>query len=76
MRELLPLSTSQPAQLTFSLHTLASHGGAAGVAHDGWGVASYQGTDVELFREPSAAADSALVRLLECQGPGTKLAIW
>lgn len=75
MCELLALTTSQPAQLTFSLHTLAAHGGAAGIAHDGWGVAIYQGTDVALFREPSAAAESELVRFLECHGPSTKLAV-
>lgn len=75
MCELLALSTSQPAQLTFSLRTLASHGGPAGVAHDGWGVAIYQGTDVALFREPSAAGDSELVRFLECHGPSTRLAV-
>jgi predicted glutamine amidotransferase len=73
--ELLALSTSEPAQLTFSLHTLAAHGSAAGIAHDGWGVAIYQGNDVALFREPSAAAESELVRFLECHGPRTKLAI-
>jgi predicted glutamine amidotransferase len=73
--ELLAVSSSQPARLTFSLHTLASHGGAAGIAHDGWGVAFYQGADVALFREPAAAADSALVRFLECHGPSTKLAV-
>lgn len=75
MCELLALSTSQPAQLTFSLHTLASHGSEAGNMHDGWGVAFYQGEDVALFREPVAASGSALVRYLETQGPSTNLAI-
>ena len=75
MCELLALSSSRPAHLTFSLQTLAAHGGAAGSTHDGWGVAFYQGKDVALFREPSAAADSALVRFLESQGPATGLAI-
>ena len=75
MCELLALSSSQPAQLTFSLHTLASRGGGGGTAHDGWGVAFYQGEDVALFREPAAAADSALVRFLESQGPRTNLVI-
>ena len=75
MCELLALSTSQPVRLTFSLHTLASRGGEAGTAHDGWGVAFYQGADVALFREPRAAGDSALVRYLETQGPSTNLAI-
>jgi predicted glutamine amidotransferase len=73
--ELLAVSTSQPARLTFSLRTLASHGSATGLAHDGWGVAFYQGSDVALFREPAAAAESELVRFLECHGPSTGLAV-
>lgn len=75
MCELLALSSSSPARLTFSLQTLAARGGASGSSHDGWGVAFYQGTDVALFREPAAAADSALVRFLETEGPATHLAI-
>lgn len=75
MCELLALSTSQPTRLTFSLHTLASHAGEGGSAHDGWGVAFYQGADVALFREPQAAGDSAMVRYLETGGPSTNLAI-
>jgi predicted glutamine amidotransferase len=75
MCELLALSSSSPARLTFSLQALAARGGVSGSSHDGWGVAFYQGTDVALFREPAAAADSALVRFLETQGPATHLAI-
>lgn len=75
MCELLAVSTSQPTRLTFSLHRLALHGSVAGLAHDGWGVAFYQGTDVALFREPTAAADSALVRFLEHHGPATHLTL-
>lgn len=75
MCELLALSTSQPARLTFSLHTLASRGGLKGTTHDGWGVAFYQGQDVALFREPLAAEGSALVSYLETEGPTTNLAI-
>lgn len=75
MCELLALSSSQPARLTFSLHALAERGGADGRLHDGWGVAFYEGRDVALFREPRPAADSALVRHLETGGPATRLAI-
>jgi len=75
MCELLAVSTSRPARLTFSLKTLASHGGDSGTMRDGWGVAFYQGTDVALFREPFAAAESELVRHLEKHGPNTNLAI-
>jgi len=75
MCELLAMSSSKPARLTFSLRTLASRGSSASTTHDGWGVAFYQGNDVALFREPGAAAGSALVRYLESQGPSTKLAV-
>lgn len=75
MCELLALSMSRPTQLTFSLHTLAARSAAGGRSHDGWGVAFYRGNDVALFREPGAAGDSALVRLLESEGPATALAI-
>jgi len=75
MCELLALSASHPVRLTFSLQTLAERGGMTGRMHDGWGVAFYQGQDVALFREPAPAADSALVRFLETQGPATDLAI-
>ena len=40
MCELLALSSSHLARLTFSLHVLAARGGSTGVLHDGWGVAS------------------------------------
>ncbi|WP_394791252.1 class II glutamine amidotransferase [Rhodoferax sp.] len=75
MCELLAISTSEPAQLTFSLKTLAARGSAKGHVHDGWGVAFYQGADVALFREPLAAGDSPLVRYLETDGPSTRLGI-
>ena len=75
MCELLALSSSRPARLTFSLHTLAARGGLLGRSHDGWGVAFYEGCDIALFREPRPAADSALVNFLETQGPATGLAI-
>jgi len=61
---LLALSTLQRAHLTFSSHTLASHGGAAGNAHGACRVVFHQGEDVALFREPTVAADSALARFL------------
>lgn len=75
MCELLAVSTSQPARLAFSLHTLAARGSPTGGTRDGWGVAFYQGEDVALYREPGAAGDSALVTFLESHGPATGLAI-
>lgn len=75
MCELLAVSSSRAARLTFSLRRLAARGGATALAHDGWGVAFYQGVDAELFREPAAAADSLLVGFLERHGPTTQLAV-
>jgi glutamine amidotransferase len=75
MCELLAISSRRPTRLSFSLETLAAHGGAAGRVHDGWGVAFYQDRDVALFREPGAAGDSPLVNFLQTQGPSTTLAI-
>jgi len=75
MCELLAMSSRRPTRLTFSLETLAAHSGRTGRYRDGWGAAFYQDNDVALFREPTAAGDSALVRFVEAQGPGTTLAI-
>ncbi len=75
MCELLAMSSLQPARLTLSLETLAAHGAAGGRYRDGWGVAFYQGKDVALFREPTAAGDSPLVNFLESHGPSSTLAI-
>ena len=75
MCELLAMSSSRPAQLTLSLATLSSHSGIPDNSRDGWGAAFYQDSDVALFREPSAAQDSALVRFLGTHGPRTALAI-
>jgi glutamine amidotransferase len=75
MCELLAMSTLQAAHLTFSLEALASHSGISCSNRDGWGAAFYQGHDVALYREPVAASESPLVRLLTQQGPATTLAI-
>jgi len=75
MYELLAVSNSRATRLTFSLHTLASHGGFDSTTRDGWRVAFYRGEDAALFREPAAAGASALVRFLESNGPSTNLAV-
>jgi predicted glutamine amidotransferase len=75
MCELLAISSRRPTQLDFSLTTLAAHSGAASTTRDGWGVASYQGHDAALYREPTAASDSPLVRFLRSQALDTTLAI-
>lgn len=75
MCELLAISSRKSTRLTLSLEALASHSGPLSTTREGWGAGFYQGLDVALFREPRAASDSALVKLLETQGPSTTLAI-
>ncbi|MHA1559510.1 MAG: class II glutamine amidotransferase [Alphaproteobacteria bacterium] len=75
MCELLGFSSSHPARLTLSLEVLSRHGCAEGHNRDGWGVAIYEGRDVSLLREAKPASRSALVELIETQGPQTTLAI-
>ena len=69
------MSSRRPAQLNFSLETLAAHSAGGSTTRDGWGDAFYQGNDAELYREPLAASDSPLVRFLQSHGPSTTLAI-
>jgi len=69
------MSSRQATHLTFSLQALAARSGLGQSTRDGWGAAFYQGSDAALYREPVAASDSPLVRLLETQGPATHLAI-
>jgi predicted glutamine amidotransferase len=75
MCELLAISSRHPTRLTISLEALAARSGPGYSTRDGWGAAFYQDRDVALFREATAASDSALVRLLGSNGPSTQLAI-
>ncbi len=63
--ELLGLSSNLPATVNLSLMKLAEHGGFSGPHRDGWGVAYYEGADVQLIKEAEAAADSEWVRFIE-----------
>ena len=64
MCELLGLSSNAPATVNYSLPKLAEHGAIAGTYADGWGVGYYEGRDVRLFKESTAAADSDWVRFI------------
>ncbi len=59
----------------FSLETLAQRGGHKGPHKDGWGVAYFEGRDVFLLRESSPAAESALVKFMEVNGPPSNLVL-
>ena len=64
MCELLGLSSNQPATVSLSIATLASHGNAAGSLRDGWGVAYCEGPDVRLIKDAEPAGESDWVRFI------------
>jgi glutamine amidotransferase len=65
MCELFAMSARQPADVRFSLEEFSRHGGLAGPHKDGWGLAWYEGADVRLVKEPTAASDSACLEFIQ-----------
>lgn len=65
MCELLCVSSELPARLDLHLEALSQHGTPQGLNRDGWGIASYQGHDVRVVKEPVPAATSEVVRFIE-----------
>jgi glutamine amidotransferase len=65
MCELFAMSARQRADVRFSLEEFSRHGGLAGPHKDGWGIAWYEGGDVRLVKEPSAASDSACLEFIQ-----------
>lgn len=65
MCELFAMSSRKASPVSYSLHEFATHGGRRFHNKDGWGIALYQDRDTYLFKEPSPASDSALVKLVE-----------
>jgi len=64
MCELFALSSRLPTTVDFSLEAFSRHGGLTGPHKDGWGIAYFDGLDVRLIRDTSAAADSGWVTFL------------
>jgi len=65
MCELFAMSAAQPADVHLSLEEFSRHGGLAGPHKDGWGIAWYEGADVRLVKEPTAASDSACLEFIQ-----------
>lgn len=65
MCELLGMSSNVPTDITFSLKALAQRGAGDSPHRDGWGIAFYNGTDVQVFRDHEGIADSAIAGLLQ-----------
>lgn len=75
MCELLGMECNVPTDIVFSFSGLALRGGARGPHGDGWGLALYEGRSVRTFREPAAAASSALAGYVRNNPIKTLLAI-
>ena len=58
MCELFCLSSRLPTTASFSLERLSRHGALGQRAVDGWGLASYEGPDIRLYKEPEPAGES------------------
>ena len=65
MCELLGMSASTPTDIIFGLKTLAQRGGLESPHRDGWGIAFYSGSDIQLFRDATSIAESAIANLLQ-----------
>jgi glutamine amidotransferase len=75
MCELFAMASRFATQVTFSFEAFARRGGLSAPHRDGWGVAFYDGRDVQLVREPTAAAHSPTVRFLQEHPMRTTLVI-
>ena len=64
MCELFAISSQVPTRVTFSLEEFSRHGTSAGPLADGWGLAFYDGSDAQLFREPKPAASSEWMKFI------------
>ena len=73
MCELFAVSSDRPTVLRYQLRTFAKHGGGEFRNRDGWGIMFAQERDAFLFREPAAAKESALERLVAKHPPPARL---
>lgn len=64
MCELFALSSQLPTRVTFSLEEFSRHGASDSRLADGWGLAFYDASDAQLFREPRPAASSEWMKFI------------
>lgn len=67
------MSSRYPATVQLSFGEFSRHGGLTGPHSDGWGIAHYQGRDICLMKEATAASDSALADFLRRRPPTSTL---
>jgi len=64
MCELFAVSSKVPTNVSFSLDEFSKHGGKTAHHKDGWGLAFYDGSYAQVFREEKPAANSEWMNFL------------
>ena len=75
MCELFAVSSDQPIRIRYELRAFARRGGGKFRNRDGWGIMFAQHRDAYLFKEPAAASESPLERLVATHAPPARLVI-
>ena len=75
MCELFAVSSDQPIRIHYELRAFARRGGGRFRNRDGWGIMFAQHRDAYLFKEPAAASESPLERLIATNAPPARLVI-
>lgn len=73
MCELFAMSSRSPSCVRYSLDEFSKHGGERYSNRDGWGIVFYEDKDAHIFKEPAAAADSELARMVACRDTPTTI---
>ena len=68
MCKLFAMSSDQPTDVDDYLTMLMPRGGKIGPQADGWGIAYYEGTASQVFKEATPAASSRYLRILSRAG--------
>jgi len=65
MCELFTMSSSTPAEVSFSLDEFSKHGGLTDKHRDGWGIAYYDQNDVRILKEACSASESTYLSFIK-----------
>ncbi len=65
MCELFTMSSSTPAEISFSLDEFSKHGGLTDKHRDGWGIAYYDQNDARILKEACSASESTYLKFIK-----------
>ncbi len=65
MCELFAMSSSIPAEVSFSLDEFSKHGGLTDLHKDGWGIAYYDDNDARIIKEACTASKSTYLKFVK-----------